>query len=65
VGIDPRIGAAIATIGPATFDRLALTEKGVQYLTNQMVKSDPTFFTKDNARMIVGAIANAIKEQEQ
>jgi len=30
-----------------------------------MVKSDPTFFTKDNARMIVGAIANAIKEQEQ
>lgn len=65
LGLPPEIGAAVANIGPATFDRLALTDKGRQYLIKKMVESDPTFFTEQNARMIVGSIATALKGQEQ
>lgn len=65
LGLPYGVGVAVANIGPATFDRLALTDKGRQYLINKMVESDPTFFTEQNARMIVGSIATALKGQEQ
>tara|TARA_R100001460_G_scaffold59615_4_gene99482 strand:- start:134 stop:1894 length:1761 start_codon:yes stop_codon:yes gene_type:complete len=65
LGLPGEVGVAVATIGPATFDKLALTDKGRQYLIKKMVESDPTFFTPENARMFVGVIANAMKSQEQ
>lgn len=65
LGFPAEVGAVIANIGPATFDRLVLTDKGRQYLIKKMVDSNPAFFTPENARMIVGAIANKMTGQEQ
>jgi len=64
LGLPFALGAFIANIGPATFDRLALTDKGRQYLIKKMIDSDPTAFTPESAGMIVGVIANSLTQEQ-
>jgi len=64
-GLPPWVGATVASVGPATFNRLIMTKKGQQYLANQMVKSSEGTITPEYARGIVATLAAQMQTEPQ
>lgn len=64
-GLPPWVGATVASVGPVTFNRLIMTNKGQQYLANQMVKNSEGTITPEYARGIVATLAAQMQTEPQ
>ena len=63
-GLPPWVGATVAAIGPAAFNRLLTSKKGQAYLVNQMVKASEGSLDTNKARTIVAALAQQTPASE-
>jgi len=62
LGLGPYVGAVIGGLGPVTFNKLLMSEKGQAYLANQIVSNSKGATSKENAQRTIALLAQANQE---